>query len=508
MSYAFLADAAPKRPTSASNRFDVACSRRHTESAPHSVIPRGSLRSDPRVTIPSHSLPAGLPPTERVIRAVVWNQLLWTAGYALTSGGFLLYFAAELGAKGFVTATLLALPELVGLSAVGTRPLVRWFGHRKWLWASAGLLARLASLAISLMAFPSLRPTSHGALTVLIVALAVSQVLQSISYVALLSWLADLVPETRWGRFFATRNLARIAVQMVVPVAAGYARDYWKSHLPASVALWAYVLAFAIGTLLLLLSMIPLIRLPDPTRHQPSSDDPHVLERVADRRSFLLLLIHGWWLAAANGLTQAAFFRYRIGPLNISLGTYYLLENTMLAVMIPVSLISGRISDRRGNKWLLFWGVTIAAAAMPVWLVVTRERWWVLFFAQAFWGAFAAANLGGYNLLLKLSPRRGNTLHLALFQQGSGLLAGLSGLFGGWWLDQLLAASFHAQVGSYNVDAYRLLFLISFAGRITAPLWILPIREPEPPRPSAPRDEEPERVLTRGRPTILPTSPS
>ncbi|MCC7424581.1 MAG: hypothetical protein IT428_30300, partial [Planctomycetaceae bacterium] len=194
--------------------------------------------------------------------------------------------------------------------------------------------------------------------------------------------------------------------------------------------------------------------------------------------SLTLLIVHNLWLAFSNGLTQAAFFDYRKNVLGISLATYYILENTTTLVMIPVSVAAGRISDRTGNKWLLFWGAMIAAGAMPFWLMASPAHWALIFGAQVCWGAFAAVNLAGGNLLLKLSPRSANTLQLGLFQQGAGLLAGLSGLLGGWWLQRMVPQSVHFAGWSWN--AHQIVFLASFAGRLTAPLWVLPIREPPP----------------------------
>ena len=55
-------------------------------------------------TNPSPSLPT-------VQRAVVQNQMLWTAGYSLTSGSFLTYFAKELGASWTLISLILVIPE-------------------------------------------------------------------------------------------------------------------------------------------------------------------------------------------------------------------------------------------------------------------------------------------------------------------------------------------------------------------------------------------------------------
>jgi hypothetical protein len=128
----------------------------------------------------------------------------------------------------------------------------------------------------------------------------------------------------------------------------------------------------------------------------------------------------------------------------------------------------------------LLWGVLIASSGLLFWLSATPERWWLLFGAYLLWGAFAAANIAGQNLLLKLAPRSDNSAQLALFRQVGGLIAGATGLAGGFWLQSLLDAKFSASLGGYSVDAYRLLFLVSLAGRWTSVLWLLPIREAAP----------------------------
>ncbi len=86
-------------------------------------------------------------------------------------------------------------------------------------------------------------------------------------------------------------------------------------------------------------------------------------------------------------------------------------------------------------------------------------------------------NIAGRNLALKLSPRSDNATQLSMFRQVGGLLAGLSGLLGGIWLDSLLEFGFLIEMGHYRIEGYQLLFLISWVGRFTSAFWILPIRD-------------------------------
>ena len=268
---------------------------------------------------------------------------------------------------------------------------------------------------------------------------------------AYLSWLTDLVPETNWGRLFARRNIAQTAVLLVLPVASGYVQEAANGVSPAA-ALLVYGATYAFGVVLMLASLLPLLRLPDiPVRPAaPVNSGWGVLRDAWRNRPLRFLLIHNWWLAFANGLTQAAFFSFSAGTLGIGRGTYYLLSGTMQLAMIPVSWWAGVACDRSGSRAPLVWGVLVASCGLLFWLAATPERWWLLFGAYLLWGGFAAANIAGRNLLFTLAPRSDNSAHLALFQQIAGLLAGISGLLGGLWLDVLRESGFGREWGGYE----------------------------------------------------------
>lgn len=416
-----------------------------------------------------------------ITTAVAINQALWTAGYSFTSGGFLTYFARELGAAGLVMSFLLIVPETAATFGLAARWIIQKLGSRKRVFFTFSIAARALSLGIPLLAFPTLRPPSIDPLWVMVGLLAVVEILQSIAYLAYLSWLSDLVSDRHWGRFFTIRNIAKLCVLLVVPVAGGYLRDWWRRDVPANVALWAYVAAFAIGTILQLLSLLSMRKIANvAVRAETTALPERRLLRDAFRdHSMRFLLIHNWWLAIANGITQTAFFFYLSGRTNLAvgLGTFYVLSGVMRIVKIPVSAFTGWFTDRRGHKWPMFWGVIIASCAMPFWLLATPEEWWWVFGAYAMWGAFATVNIAGQNLALTISPRSDNAAQLGLFRLIGGLLAGLSGLLGGIWLAALQQDGFAYDIGEYAFGPFQLLFAISWAGRVTAAFWLLPIRE-------------------------------
>jgi len=443
-----------------------------------------AIRPTERLVKPSDNLDA-------VTRAVLWNSMLWTAGNALTSGGFLSYFASELHASPFVLAVLMATPETVGIMALAGRPIIRCLGDRKRTWLVCSLISRGALCGIPLLAIPALRPTGIDPVWIMIGCLAVAQAAQAIAFVAYFSWLSDLVPGHRWGRFFALRQIATLVVLLIVPVAAGYARGYWRGIYSDQQALWALMGTMLLGIGLLLFSLWPMLRIRSIPVQESSADLAYQRQglkggsvtlrgigRALADRPFRRLCFYSWWLAFWSGLTQVVIFKFLYGPLAISLGTYYLLSSVMKLVQIPISWKTGIVADRFGNKTALILGVLATAAAMPFFCLAGMAQWWWVFGAYVMWGGWGAVNIAAPNLMLKLSPPSDNAANIALFRHVAGLIAGLSGMLGGI-LFARLAGNWTLWTGwKFTADPYQVLFLISFVGRALTVFWIIPLREP------------------------------
>jgi MFS family permease len=196
---------------------------------------------------------------------------------------------------------------------------------------------------------------------------------------------------------------------------------------------------------------------------------------LADR-SYRLFLAHGWWLACAQGLSQAALYKYQVDVLHLPISTYYALTSLMLGLQLPLALVAGRLSDRYGDRRPLIVALFAISPALLFWMAATPETWWLLFAAYGLWGLFGIVNLCQQNLALRLAPASDNTLHFALFRQIGGLLAGLAGLCGGLWLDSLLRESASVQVAGWMLGPFQIVFAASLLGRATAPLWLLGVR--------------------------------
>lgn len=420
-----------------------------------------------------------------VRRAIGWNAALWMAGHTLTSGAFLSYFAYDLGASAVVLAWLAAAPELVGSSGLASRVLWNWCGNRRVTWLIATLLARVFTLLIPFAGSPWLTPFHVDPTVWLLLWVLLSQTFQGIATTLYFAWLSDLTDAAGWGPLFAQRNVVSLVVQMTVPIAGAILRDYWKRTLDPLDVWQAYAGVFSLGVLLLLSSIVPMWRVPDPCTSpsgHTSAPRSTVGQLLGDRR-IRAVLAHSWCLAVANGLTQAAFFKYQIGVVHLSLTGYFLLVDVMLALQVLGSLLAGRCRTAADHRRMLFWGALIASAALPFWVLASAEQWWWLIGAFACWGAFGAVNVAGPNVMLGFSSRGETVAHLALFRQVAGTLAGLSGIVGGWWLERGLSQVTAA--GGNALWAYWVLFGLSFVGRVCAAWLVLRIPLPERQAPEA-----------------------
>ncbi|MCA9038759.1 MAG: MFS transporter [Planctomycetaceae bacterium] len=451
---------------------------------------------------------------KRLELKVAQNQALWSLGHVITSGSFLHYFIYDLDVDFRAISVVIALPELVGSLALFTRLLLQLQIGLKKVWAGTLIASRLVALGIPfcLLLDDNTHHSRHLVL-LLIALLGVSEILQAFSYTAYVSWLSVLSPRSRWGELFAFRNIAKLGVLIIWATAVGFIRDALNDHYSQDKLELFYGGCFVTGCLLQLASWWPLRKIHDPETHIDVHrvDWSALVFSVFKQRSLRWLLLHSWTLAFFNGLTQSVFFFYSRNVLHISLTYSFVLLGLMRFVKLPVSYAAGKACDCGYDKQMLWGGLLLANAGLFFWFPASAEQTWWLVFCYFLWGFYASANIGGLNLLLKHVPSGDNTVQLALFHNMAGMLAGLSGLLGGYLLSEEFAAgdfilhsfdfeifglSLHLGGDSNNPAKYHTIILISLIGRYLALLFLLKV-DPRPDR-TAPGVDETVRTLNLG----------
>ncbi len=464
--------------------------------------------------------------TRSVIRRVLLGQLLFSAGHALTTGGFLNYFANPFF-KGFAVAlaVMQVTPEAAESLAVVTRWLVIRWGGRKTVWWVSLVLARLAALAIPGMVYAGMVPGTSGAIPVIIGLLAIWYLLQGVSFTAYLSWLSDLVPEVQWGKLLARRSMAISLVTVCMTYNAAAIFDRTKLW-PAGDKLNAYIVLFGLGGVLCLASILPLIGLRtgeqrirgesspakdargyapqtgpltpalSPTDESSISATLFVGEREQRRAGldgrlsagghpttlwqsigpqlrlafsdpiFRRFLFGCWQLSFFQGLTQTAQIRFSMNVLKVSQLDYYGMLSVMLLLQIPLTGLAGWLVDRGHDRKIMVGGLVGLSLAMGCWWMATWYGPAWLMAAYVVWGLFGMVNVAQPSLGLKLAPRSDNSVQLSLFRQIGGLLAAVSGMLGGLVLDH-----YSQQGGLPPLEVFRWMFIVSGVGRASAALW-------------------------------------
>lgn len=432
----------------------------------------------------------------RITRLMLVNQMLFTAGWSLTTGGFFNYFGQELGAKGFETALLAATPETVGVLALGSR----CFAWRREAIARlcliTSVLARLVMLGVPLLAWPAFRERVGAGPLTLWAILAVGSLFQAVGSVAYHTWLADLIPREEWGRRFFWRYAVHCLIQLAVPMLGAWWRESWKTNLSPAQSTMAYVGVFVLGNALLLAALAPLWWLPRtgpvPTPWPPPwTAFATSLQLVPSR----WLLAHAWVLAAANGLTQAVLIRLMFRELHLSLTMFYVCQSAMYLGQMLFAAGTTLEMSWQWQRRTLFCGALFASFAMPYLLGATPDSAvQSMFFAYCFWSGFGAVNLAGQHMMLWHQPHDASAAY-AWLRQVAGLIAGLTGLLGGWCLDQLQSAPWQTSwpyLAENPLRAYHVLIGISWVGRLAAAFLVLGI-------PKTPPVDPPSIATTSGR---------
>jgi Na+/melibiose symporter-like transporter len=410
------------------------------------------------------------------------TQTIFTAGHALTTGGFFNYFVSSYKPTATWLAILQAAPEFFETAGLFARPIVMRLMSRKALWIGGLVLGRLAALVIPLVAILGQGKSAAEVLPWSLVAVGVWYALQGLSYIAFLSWLSDLAPEQTWGRVFASRQLVYVVVTWIMSTLGGQAVRWQKANLPPDQQFWFYRVAFAVGGIVAALSFLPMAGLPTMPNRAVFDREKFVepLKAAFHDRDFRCLLLWAVHMAFAQGLTQAVITKYQIEVLKIPLDGYLRMAAVMLSIQVVLSVVAGYLSDRVGDRNVLFASHLLLSFAMVFPMLATPEEPQWQMGAYVVWGLFGIVNVLMYTLAWRLAPRSDNTSFLALFRPVAGLTAALAGILGGVCLDQLLKSRWSTQLLGRAWSGFHLLFVVSFIGRFTAPFWLLGIQKRQP----------------------------
>ncbi|HEY2827284.1 MAG TPA: hypothetical protein VGJ04_06755 [Pirellulales bacterium] len=427
-----------------------------------------------------------LTPTERrrALKLGLVNAIVYSMGYALTTGAIVTYLAIDLGATGRALSFLLAAPSLAGLLRLFTPAVISRVGSTKRTCVAALGLGFAVLLGLPLIGWLAPQMPRAAALAVLITVVCSYQLFDFVGYVALWAWFAELVPLRIRGNYFGWRQVLQLLVSIPTALAAGYFADYWRGaykDIP-SMKLLGYAIPNALGAACMLGSLVPLVLMPAAGVVPPAEGIPW-REMAAPFRQwqFRRLLSFRAGLSVANGISQAAEKVFPKNILKLGVGDLAIMRNAMQIGQIGVARWAGPFSDRYGNRSVLIACQWLVSLAMVFYLIAApAPAWhaWLLLGAWILWSFYAGHNICLPNLAIKLAPVQEKSPYVAAHEATASVCHALATVAGGFLFDWLTDAETVSRLGRASMNPFTVIFGLAILLRLLAIPLAMAIVEP------------------------------
>lgn len=392
--------------------------------------------------------------------------------YSTLSGGmFLVGLALWLGANSFQIALLSAIPALVTGFGFLSGYLVRRAGERRALLVWTCAVGR----SVFVVFVPFLLLRLKTGLVLFLATVAVSSLIMNIANTVWQSWISDLVPEQRRGRFFGLRNAIHGILGVTTAYLAGRGMDWLKAqgHEPLG-----YALAFGLAVLFGLVSTILLTRQPEPElapRPRQSLREAFTGPLKEPQFKRLIIFVAAWFLTGT--LASPFYMVHLMKNLHFSfaaIGVYSVIGGLLGMVM---QLFWGRAIDRFGARPVAILNFALVGIMPLLWLFATPS------FRLPIWGdasmnglVWTGANLGLWALLLELAdnPARKES-YFAIYTAVTGLASFVASMVSGVVAQAL--HGFHARFAGLNFINYHIMFLAAGLLRFVSLPLLLRVHE-------------------------------
>lgn len=438
--------------------------------APH------SSSSDPPGEAPSSSLRR-----REALRLSLYDGVFAVQYATLAGGPLLAAFLLALGASAAQIGFVAALPLLAGVAQpLGAEIIRRRGGWRKPVCLTA-VLTDLLLWPVSLAATFLFPPAT--ALVVILCVLTLQYTAESVSAVAWMSWISDLVPPRLRGRYFGHRNVVTNALGVVTAAGAGYILQWAETAalLPTFAGLIVLGMAFR-GVSVTFLSRHPE---PEPAASTAGSFWSRLRAPLTHEGFGRFITYAVAWNLSVH-LAAPFFTVYMIREAGLGADTILYFTALGTAANLLGQRLWGPLCDRWGDAFVLR-AAGLLVALQPLWWLFTTPTGWgpTLMGGLIALGGFAWGGhlLAHGNFMMRLAPRLGKTSYFATQAAFAGLFGALGPLLGAGLattLPDLVGTNRVVWAGIDLLGGLKTIFLVSAVLRLGA--WVLFHRIPHPKR--------------------------
>ncbi len=425
--------------------------------------------------------------------SVMDKQIFAAAGAdGFVSAGFLSAFALLIGASNLHIGILTAIPFVSQALQIIAVVVIERLQMRKALVVVTYLIAYSTWIPVALI--PLILDVPHvGAVTLLLVFVAIRGVATSFVVTGWNSWLRDIVPVASAGSFFGRRLKLATVAAVVTGLGAAIFVDWWKGFAGPSDEVIGYSIAFLFGSVVLGYSAVGFMsRIPEPRMSSAANRsfggtfknliDPF---RDADFRKFINFLFVFYFV---TNLAVPFFAVYMLKRLDLPLSMVVGLGVLSQVSSIFFYQVWGNWADRFGSKVILSISASLYFLVIIGWTFTTLpDRHGgtipILIFMHLLLGvALAGVNIGVTSLRMKMAPANQATSYMAAASLALNIGAGTAPLIGGAFADIFETRSFRIAIqwidpnrvldlSAFSLTGFDFLFAVAFLlGFITFPV--------------------------------------
>lgn len=304
-----------------------------------------------------------------------------------------------------------------------------------------------------------------------------------------MGWIADMVPRSMRGRFFAQRNQVLMIAGVLASFLFGAAVDLFSTergwfagalggvlglkHDPSALP-WAFLGVFTLAGIIGLAGLPVLKRQPEKPKETEPEPFKAMLVRPLSDRNFRNLSIFGIWWMLAVGIGAPFWQPFMIQRLHMDV-VQILVYGTVSTIGAQVAIRPwGRFIDRHGNKPAMRLALMLGTVNPLLWLLLTPENYWFIFLEAFLSGVmWSCAGIVTANMVLSIAPAKYRQMYSGVFNALSSCAMMVT----------MLASGFFIPGGTVLLGRYlypeQVLFLITAFARLSAEIPLSFVHEPE-----------------------------
>ena len=393
----------------------------------------------------------------------------------LTGSIFLPAFALLLMASDFVIGLLASIPFFAAITQIFGSLIVEKYQKRKKITLISAFISRLIWLPILILALLLFDGHRDLLLLLVILLIVIHHMFGSVSGVAWLSWMSNLVPPVIRGRFFGLRNSFLGIVTLVTVFIGGIFLDWWDNYFEGAMPNGSFIILFGLAVIAGISSLALLTRQPDIEQPVPTQlNFKTIFSDPFKNNSFKRIVRFAMFWSFAVNFASPFYVIYMIRDLAMSYTLISLV--TILSALADLFGMGfwGNFSDRHGNRPVVIISATMGSLLPFLWVFTGSSDLAVLLFIPLLHLAggffFAGYNLCSINLLFGLVPRQNNSMYFALWSVVNGVAAGIGAIIGGIFAHNLQSLPGGLPFGWESV--FKMVFLFSAAMRFMSVFFL------------------------------------